>query len=117
MPKEGAQPTPAGATIPSQKGTTQASRGAGPSGQREGILYWTGRLRKNERIVIEAGSANTGFVDGDLLPGAPVEVVMRSPVVKVVEEPGPDNGWRRVVFVSERGSKDSVTVTVEWRRR
>lgn len=84
---------------------------------REGTLYWTGKLQQNRVIVIQAGEADSGMADGDLLPGVPVDVRTFSPAVTIVEPPSPKNGWKRVSIRCLRTTKRSVTINIEWSLR
>ncbi len=86
-----------------------------PQPKSEGIIYWTGTLKKNQTIVIEGTEATAGFADGDLLPGNAVDVHIPSPAVALVERPTPRNGWKRVAFRCLRSTKRSVTLNIQWR--
>lgn len=77
-----------------------------------GRLIWTGRLKKNELLVFEAGKPSVGSSTGSL-PGKPVSVsvspgdlthdgiVIYSAVKprpgSTQEAPGPQNGWNKTV--------------------
>ena len=86
-----------------------------PQVRQEGIIYWTGKLRKNQTIVVDGAEASVGFVDGALLTGEAVEVHIPSPAVALVERPTPRNGWTRVAFRCLRTTKRSVTLNIQWR--
>ena len=88
-----------------------------PQVRTEGIIYWTGKLKKNQTIVIDGAEATVGFADGNLLPGSAVEVHIPSPAVQLVEHPTPRNGWKRVAFRCLRSTKRSVTLNIQWKVR
>ena len=88
-----------------------------PQPKGEGIIYWTGKLKKNQTIVIDGTEATVGFADGDLLPGKAVDVHIPSPAVALAERPTPRNGWRRVAFRCLRSTKRPVTLNIQWRTR
>ena len=88
-----------------------------PQVRTEGIIYWTGKLQKNQTIVIDGGEATVGFADGNLLPGSAVEVHIPSPAVQLVEHPTPRDGWKRVAFRCLRSTKQSVTLNIQWKVR
>ncbi len=112
------RPAAGSSAEPQQQKTvrSQPQPPAAPRAPKEGIIYWTGRLQQNRVIVIEADSATTGVVDGSLLPGVPVELRVLSPVVALVERPGPQNGWKRVSFRCLKTTKASVTLNLQWSR-
>ncbi len=81
----------------------------------EGILYWTGRLRKNQVIVIDGTNASVGQIEGKL-PGIPIDVWLPSPAVVLAERPNPENNWSRVAFRCVRDTNRNVTINVQWKR-
>lgn len=88
---------------------------APPPPKTEGDVYWTGQLKKGETIVVGEDIAAAGYVDGDYFPGEPIEVVVPSPAVRIVERPGPDNGWKKLVLECLRSTKGTATINVQWR--
>jgi hypothetical protein len=88
---------------------------APPAPAEEGIIYWTGRLQKDQVIVIELGRASGGQAEG-ALPGTPVDVWLPSPAVALTERPNPKNNWSRVSFRCRQNTRQSVTINVQWRR-
>ena len=92
--------------------TTPAER-ASPD---EGILYWTGRLKKNETITLEGTDATVGGASGAKFPGSAIDVWLPSPAVALVERPNPQNGWNRVVFRALRSTDRNVTINIQWKR-
>jgi hypothetical protein len=78
-----------------------------------GDVFWTGTLKKNQRVVVDF-SAGNGGVGGQALPGKPVKLETFSPVVEIVELPGPENGWKRFAFKATRDAKKSVTLNFHW---
>jgi len=81
---------------------------------QKGTIYWTGKLQKNQVIVIENGEANSGFADGQHFTGIPIDVHLPSPAVRLVERPTAQNNWNRVAFQCLRTTKESVTINVQW---
>lgn len=113
--KPDAQAPPASPTTPPSAQTGLRPAPPAAPAVEEGILYWTGRLRKNQVITIEAGSASVGQVEGKL-PGIPVDVWLPSPAVVLAERPNPDNNWGRVAFRCVRDTNRNVTINVQWKR-
>ena len=87
-----------------------------PQVRDEGVIFWTGRLRRNQTIVVDSKQASAGTLDGDLLPGTPVDVWVPSPAVALVERPNPQNNWGRVVFRCLRDTDRNVTLNIQWKR-
>jgi hypothetical protein len=87
-----------------------------PQVRDEGIIYWTGRLRKDQTIVVESKQASTGSVAGEWLPGTPVDVWLPSPAVALVERPNPQNNWSKVVLRCLRDTDRNVTLNIQWKR-
>ena len=113
-----AGPTPAPGQDQAQAPTAAAEAIAPPPAPAErqaGDLFWTGKLDKNSIVVVDAGQANAGFLDGDALPGRPVALTTFSAGVEIVEAPGPTNGWKRFSFRCLRSTKGSATVNFRWR--
>jgi hypothetical protein len=86
-----------------------------PQSGEEGIIYWTGRLAKNQVIVIERGKATAGMADG-ALPATPVDVWLPSPAVVLVERPNSKNNWSRVAFRCLQNTNRNVTLNIQWKR-
>jgi hypothetical protein len=87
---------------------------AQPAAPTEGIIFWSGRLQRNKRFIISTKGTDYGFADGAMLPGTPVEIRVLSPAVRVVEAPGPNNSWQRVILECTRNTNQSVTINVQW---
>jgi hypothetical protein len=81
------------------------------------VIYWTGRLRNNQVITIDAQQSTAGTAAGDVLPGLPVDVHIFSPAIELVARPGPQNGWRKVSFRCKRSTDRSVTINIQWSAR
>lgn len=81
---------------------------------QKGTIYWTGKLQKNQVIVIEKGEATIGIADGDHFTGIPIDVHLPSPAVQIVERPTAQNNWNRVAFRCLRTTKQSVTINIQW---
>ena len=102
-----------------------------------GRLIWTGRLRKNETVIIDGTHASAGsFIGG--LPGTPVRITVwpgeltnngmvwytasaeRASIV--FESPGPQNGWTKTLYMlnprraSEIAVLEAPSQQNEWRR-
>ena len=85
----------------------------GPQTPSSGTLIWTGRLRKNARVVIDGKNASLGTLTGEL-PGKPVQYQVypghrsddgilvftaRTQDARVGwDSPGPENGWNRILY-------------------
>ena len=90
-----------------------APKNVGPPTPSSGTLIWTGRLRKNARLVIDGKNASLGTLTGEL-PGKPVQyqvypgdlsddgilVFTARPQDARVgwDSPGPENGWNRILY-------------------
>jgi hypothetical protein len=114
-----AQP-PRPAASQSQSASSAAAGGLpspapAPQPTEEGIIYWTGRLTKNQVIVIEQGKASIGMADGGL-PAIPVDVWLPSPAVTLVERPASQNNWSRVAFRCLQSTNRNVTLNIQWKR-
>jgi hypothetical protein len=90
-------------------GTTPAP----PPAPTSGDVFWTGTLQKNQMVIVDFSSGQ-GFVGGQPLPGKPVKLESFSPVIQIVELPGPENGWKRFAFKATRDAKRSVTLNFHW---
>jgi hypothetical protein len=105
----------------SQNQSTSSAGGGAPSpapapqALEEGIIYWTGRLTKNQVIVIDRGKATIGMADGNL-PATPVDVWLPSPAVTLVERPTSQNNWSRVAFRCLQSTNRNVTLNIQWKR-
>jgi hypothetical protein len=90
-----------------------APKNVGPATPSSGTLIWTGRLRKNARVVIDGKNASLGTLTGEL-PGEPVQYEVypgdlsdngilvftaRAQDARVGwDSPGPENGWNRILY-------------------
>jgi hypothetical protein len=95
------------------KPVATAPKNVGPPTPSSGTLIWTGRLRKNARVVIDGKNASLGTLTGEL-PGKPVQyqvypgdlsdygilVFTARPQDARVgwDSPGPENGWNRILY-------------------
>ncbi len=129
-----AQPVPSPAPPPVAPPSSQAvapppkpsiAPAAPPAAPASGRLIWTGRLRKNETIVIEGGTASIGSASGSL-PGKPVQLnvltgnLTKDGIViytqhprgpgKSTELPGPENGWNKTAYEWEPDRAADVEV-------
>jgi hypothetical protein len=112
-----AQPPRPAASQPqsASSATAGAPSAPAPPAPEEGIIYWTGRLTKNQVIVIERGKATIGMADGGL-PATPVDVWLPSPAVTLVERPTSQNNWSRVAFRCLQSTNRNVTLNIQWKR-
>jgi hypothetical protein len=53
-------------------------------------------------------------VEGQALPGKPVRLQTFSPVVEIIELPGPQNGWRQFSFKALREAKANINLNFRW---
>jgi hypothetical protein len=90
-----------------------------------GTLIWTGRVRKNGTLTIDASSASYGTLTG-ALPGKPVQIRVypgdlsddgilvwtASPQDARLgwDSPGPQNGWNRVLYEYDPHHAEGVEV-------
>ena len=95
-------------TLPSAGGAP-----APPPAPTSGDVFWTGTLQKNQMVIVDF-SEGQGSVGGQPLPGKPVKLESFSPVIQIVELPGPENGWKRFAFKATRDAKRSVTLNFHW---
>lgn len=80
-----------------------------------GDLFWSGRIYKNGRIRISVNNQTTaGTVEGDPLPGVPVIVDARSPVVEILEQPNARNGYKSFEFQVKKTRKKPVSFNFHW---
>ena len=105
---------PAQPRAPTQPVQPPPSQPAPKVAPQEGTIYWTGKLQKNQVIVIENGEASVGIADGDYFTGIPIDVHLPSPAVRLVERPTAENNWKRVAFRCLRTTKQSVTINIQW---
>ena len=81
---------------------------AGPS---SGSLVWTGELEANTQLAINGKRSSTGSVSSEL-PGVPVRLQLWPSSARLVEAPGPQNGWKRVVIAS--GERKQLRIIIRW---
>lgn len=112
-PSDGTATSPPPAAPVTQPSTTPVQP-AEPAAPAEGIIFWTGKLQRNKRFIISTKGTDYGFADGAMLPGTPVEIRVLSPAVRVVESPGPNNSWQRVILECTRNTNQTVTINVQW---
>jgi zinc-ribbon domain len=110
---DGSPPPPEHIAKPTASGAPGATAAA--AAPQEGIIYWTGRLTKNQVIVIDLNKASIGTTDGGL-PATPVDVWVPSPAVVLVERPSSKNNWSRLSFRCLQSTNRSVTLNVQWKR-
>ena len=81
------------------------------SGPRSGIVSWTGDLESGEFLWIDRDQASKGKVSGQL-PGVPVRIDFDTSQFMVAETPNPENGWRRLVVLSQ--TKRHAVISIRW---
>lgn len=97
------EPVPPNAAPAPPVGTTPTS----------GDVFWSGKLKKNQTVTVDFSSGGLG-AEGQALQGKPVRLETFSPVVQIVEPPGPQNGWKRFSFRATRETKANVTLNFRW---
>ena len=136
--KEPAPPLVARETSPAVPAQVQPVSSASPdvgtpaappprtSAATAGRLIWTGKLRKNETLIISGTKASTGSLTGEL-PGKPLRFTIwpgdltdrgillyassMSGAGSVTESPGPQNGWNKTVYqLNPRRAADIAVV-------
>jgi len=80
------------------------------TGPPTGSLVWTGELEPNSQLAIDGKSSSTGSVTSEL-PGVPVRIQLTPSSARVVEAPGPQNRWKRLIIAT--GDK-RVRVLIRW---
>jgi len=78
--------------------------------QSEGRIVWTGDLDTGQEIDLGSSSVS-GSVSGSL-PGVPVTVEVHPSTVRIVGQPGTENGWRHLVLHND--GKKQVMILVKW---
>ena len=101
-------PPPPPAAVPKAGGAP-----APPPAPTAGDVFWSGTLKKNQTVVVDFSQGPAG-VGGQPLPGKPIRLETFSPVVEIIELPGPENGWKRFTFKARRDAKQSVTLNFHW---
>lgn len=81
-----------------------------------GDLFWTGSVRKNRPVVVEISKASAGMIEGDQLPGFPVNVTMPSRFCAITDPPSEANSWLSMTFTCSR-KLASVTLNIQWAAR
>ncbi|HEY6303627.1 MAG TPA: EsaB/YukD family protein [Terriglobales bacterium] len=87
------------------------------SGPQKGVLIWSGQIEKNGVIVIEGNKIvdsqgpSLSSLEGDMLPGVPVQVSIEAKDFAIEEAPGPSNGWNRLSLRSKKGKRGVVKIT------
>lgn len=121
------QPVPVPATAEKPKAETERPRAPKPAAPPEaaqptpplvpytgpptGSLVWTGELEPNSQLAIDGKSSSTGSVTSEL-PGVPVKIQLWPSSARVVEAPGPQNRWKRLVIAS--GDRKQLRVIIRW---
>lgn len=77
-----------------------------------GTMLWSGRISRDEPVVIDDGRPSSGGVRGDPLPGVPIQVSIVPEGIGVAEFPRPENGWKRIALRSN--SPRNIIVTIQW---
>lgn len=102
---------------PSEQPPPDESKPATAS-EATGDLFWSGRIYKNGRIRISVDNQTTaGYVEGDALPGVPVTVDARSPIVEIIEQPNARNGYKSFEFQVKKTRKEPVSFNFHWVRK
>lgn len=82
------------------------------AGPMTGTLIWSGQVEKNGSITIDDAGASRGLLNGQMLPGMPVQISIDNNREFALETaPGPSNGWKRLTIRSKRGKAATVRIT------
>ena len=82
------------------------------AGPMTGTLMWSGQVEKNGTITIDDAGASRGMLNGQMLPGMPVQISIDNNREFALESaPGPSNGWKRLTIRSKRGRTATVRIT------
>jgi hypothetical protein len=106
-PPKAAQPAP---PAPIQEQRAETPPPVAYTGPPTGSLVWTGELEPNSQLTIDGKSSSTGSVTSEL-PGVPVRIQLTPSSARVVEAPGPQNRWKRLVIATE---DKRVRVIIRW---
>lgn len=80
-----------------------------------GTMIWSGEVFQDMDLVIDAGTASTGVLQGDLLPGVPCTITKISdPTATILEAPTVQNQFRRLSLHFKRRGKQRITIVVCW---
>lgn len=80
-------------------------------GPMMGTLIWSGTLEKNGTVTIDDAGASRGAIQGEMLPGLPVQIALDdNKNFGVAQAPGPSNGWRRITLNSKKGKGSAVRI-------
>jgi hypothetical protein len=80
------------------------------NGPRSGVLVWSGKLDKNDTLTIDGLTASAGSLQGEL-PGVPVNFEIDAANIGIRENPGAQNGWKRLVLISHA---KHARITIRW---
>jgi hypothetical protein len=83
------------------------------NGPRSGLLVWSGKLDKNDTLTIDGVTPSSGSLQGEL-PGVPVNFEIDATNIGIRENPGAQNGWKRLVLVSHA---KHARITIRWNVR
>jgi serine/threonine-protein kinase len=81
------------------------------SGPPTGSLVWTGELEANGKLAINGKLSSTGSVSSEL-PGVPVRIQLWPSSARLIEMPGPENRYKRVVVTS--GERKQLRIIIRW---
>jgi hypothetical protein len=81
------------------------------TGPPSGSLVWMGQLEAGGRLTIDRKSASTGSASSEL-PGVPVKIQLWPSSARVIELPGPQNRWKRLVIGSP--DRQQGRIIIRW---
>jgi hypothetical protein len=82
------------------------------SGPMVGTLTWSGSLAKNGTVTIDDSGPSLGTIQGSMLPGLPVLIILdNNKEYGLSEPPSIRNGFRRLTITSKRGKGNGVKIT------
>ncbi len=107
----GASDTAPTAQSPATAAAAASGKAAGYTGPGAGMATWTGKLEKNEMLIITGGTPSKGVLAGAGLPGVPVRVTVDQVNLGFVEMPDAANGYRKLVL---RSHAKHEKLTIHW---
>jgi hypothetical protein len=69
-------------------------------------------LEANSQLTVDGKTSSTGSVSSEL-PGVPVKIQLVPSSARVVETPGPQNRWKRLV-ISSGDTKQLRMIVIRW---
>jgi serine/threonine-protein kinase len=115
QPEKGAVGKPQPAVPPKEAPAKAPEPAPSPSmaysGPPTGSLVWTGELEASGQLAIDGKVSSTGSVSSEL-PGVPVRIQLWPSSARLIEMPGPENRYKRVVVAS--GERRQLRIIIRW---